>query len=105
MAEDHWPHGFNFNVEEWSEGDRYETLAICRTLAMARAAFKDHRREAERALHDPQPHPCREAASRATGKPAPRDEKSRLGGHQAGTAFVYARDVTAGALNRYGTNR
>jgi hypothetical protein len=31
--------GFNFNVEEWFEGDRYETLAICRTLALARAAF------------------------------------------------------------------
>jgi hypothetical protein len=24
--------GFNFNVEEWSEGDRYETLG--RTLAL-----------------------------------------------------------------------
>jgi hypothetical protein len=31
--------GFNFNVEEWFEGDHYETLAICRTLALARAAF------------------------------------------------------------------
>jgi hypothetical protein len=31
--------GFNFNVEEWFEGDRYETLAICRTLDLARAAF------------------------------------------------------------------
>jgi hypothetical protein len=31
--------GFNFNVEEWFEGDRYETLAICRSLALARAAF------------------------------------------------------------------
>jgi hypothetical protein len=28
--EDHWLPGFNFNVEEWFEGDRYETLAICR---------------------------------------------------------------------------
>ena len=27
---DHWLPGFNFNVEEWFEGDRYETLAICR---------------------------------------------------------------------------
>jgi len=37
---DHWPHGFNYNVEEWFESDRYETLAICRTLTLARAAFK-----------------------------------------------------------------
>ncbi len=37
---DHWLPGFNYNVEEWFEGDRYETLAICRTLALARAAFK-----------------------------------------------------------------
>jgi hypothetical protein len=29
----------NLNVEEWFEGDRYETLAICRSLALARAAF------------------------------------------------------------------
>jgi len=29
----------HFNVEEWFEGDRYETLASCRTLALARAAF------------------------------------------------------------------
>jgi arylamine N-acetyltransferase len=35
--EDHWLPGFNFNVEEWFESDRYETLAICRTLALARA--------------------------------------------------------------------
>jgi hypothetical protein len=27
--------GFNFNVEEWFEGDRYETLAICRSIALA----------------------------------------------------------------------
>jgi hypothetical protein len=38
--EDHWLPGFNFSVEEWFEGDRYETLAICRSLALARAAFK-----------------------------------------------------------------
>ena len=38
---DHWLHGFNYNVEEWREGDRYETLAICRSLALARAAFKE----------------------------------------------------------------
>jgi hypothetical protein len=37
--EDHWLPGFNFNVEEWFDGDRYETLAICRTLALARGAF------------------------------------------------------------------
>jgi len=36
---DHWLPGFNFNVEEWDTGDHYETLAICRTLALARAAF------------------------------------------------------------------
>jgi hypothetical protein len=38
--ENHWLLGFNFNVEEWVEGDRYETLAICRTLALAHAVFK-----------------------------------------------------------------
>jgi ATP/maltotriose-dependent transcriptional regulator MalT len=37
--QDHWLPGFNFNIEEWFEGDHYETLAICRTLALARAAF------------------------------------------------------------------
>jgi len=36
--ENHWLPGFNFNVEEWSDGDRYETPAICRTLALAHAA-------------------------------------------------------------------
>jgi hypothetical protein len=39
MPQDHWLPGFNFNVEEWFEGYRYETLAICRTLERARAAF------------------------------------------------------------------
>jgi hypothetical protein len=35
-----WQPGFNFNVEEWSAtGLSYETLAICRSLEMARAAF------------------------------------------------------------------
>jgi hypothetical protein len=29
--------GFNFNVEEWFEGDQYETLAICRLLRLRRA--------------------------------------------------------------------
>jgi hypothetical protein len=28
------------NVEEWFEGDRYDTLAICRSLALARATFE-----------------------------------------------------------------
>jgi len=38
---DHWLPGFNFNVEEWdAKGHNYETLAICRTLEVARAAFK-----------------------------------------------------------------
>jgi hypothetical protein len=32
MPQDHWLPGFNFNVEEWFPGHRYETLAICRTL-------------------------------------------------------------------------
>jgi hypothetical protein len=40
MPQDHWLPGFNFNVEEWFEGDQYETLAICRSLELARAAFK-----------------------------------------------------------------
>jgi len=36
---DHWLPGFNFNVEEWdAKADTYETLAICRSLALARAA-------------------------------------------------------------------
>jgi hypothetical protein len=39
MPQDHWLPGFNFNVEEWdAKGLHYETLAICRTLAAARAA-------------------------------------------------------------------
>jgi hypothetical protein len=37
---DHWLPGFNFNVEEWFEGDTYETLAICRALEPAHAAFE-----------------------------------------------------------------
>jgi hypothetical protein len=40
VPQDHWLPGFNPNVEEWLEGDRHETLAICRTLALARFAFK-----------------------------------------------------------------
>jgi hypothetical protein len=40
MPRDHWRPGFNFNVEEWdAKGQNYETLAICRLLALARAAF------------------------------------------------------------------
>jgi hypothetical protein len=40
MPQDHWPPGLNFTVEEWSAtGLTYETLAICRKLAMARAAL------------------------------------------------------------------
>ena len=37
---DHWMPGFNFNVEEWFPSDRYEMLAICRSLAFARTAFE-----------------------------------------------------------------
>jgi hypothetical protein len=41
MAQDHWLPGFNFNVEEWdAKGQTYETLAICRSLALARAVFE-----------------------------------------------------------------
>ncbi len=38
---DHWLHSFNYNVEESdAEGPNCETLATCRQLAHARAAFK-----------------------------------------------------------------
>jgi hypothetical protein len=38
--ENHWLPGFNFNVEEWdAKGMSYDTLAICRTLALARATI------------------------------------------------------------------
>ena len=37
--ENHWLPGFSFNVEEWFEGDQYETLVICRSFAVARAVF------------------------------------------------------------------
>jgi hypothetical protein len=40
LPEDHWLPGFNFNVEEWFEGDHYETLAICGSLDLAYAAFE-----------------------------------------------------------------
>ena len=39
MAREYWIDGFNFNVEEWPETGGYETLSICRTLALARGAF------------------------------------------------------------------
>jgi hypothetical protein len=40
MPQDFWLLGFNFNVEEWdAKGLTYERLAICRTLALARAAL------------------------------------------------------------------
>ena len=39
-CENHWLPGFNFNVEEWdAEGLNYETLAICRSLELARAVL------------------------------------------------------------------
>lgn len=40
MPQDHWLPGFNFNVEDWdAKGQIHETLAICRTLVLARAVF------------------------------------------------------------------
>ena len=41
MTQDHWLFGFNYNVEEWDERHHFETLAICRQLAHARAVFKE----------------------------------------------------------------
>jgi hypothetical protein len=42
MVQDYWLHGFNYNVEEWdADGLHFETLAICRQLAYARAVFKE----------------------------------------------------------------
>jgi hypothetical protein len=42
MTQDHWLPGFNYNVEKWdATGQHYETLAICRQLAYARAVFKE----------------------------------------------------------------
>jgi hypothetical protein len=40
IPQDHWLPGFYFNVEEWFENNQYETLAICRSLALALAAFE-----------------------------------------------------------------
>jgi hypothetical protein len=38
--ENHWLPGFNFNVEAWdAKGRSYETLAMCRSLELARAVF------------------------------------------------------------------
>jgi hypothetical protein len=40
MPQDYWLPGFNFNVEEWdASGQNYETLAICRSLELARVVF------------------------------------------------------------------
>jgi len=51
VLQDHWLPGFNFNVEEWFEGDRCETLAICRSLAVGRAVFACGRGKARRPVH------------------------------------------------------
>jgi hypothetical protein len=64
--EDHWLPGFNFNFEEWSEGDRYETLAIdARYQPHARSGPRRirgcDRPEARRPVHDLQPHARGEA--------------------------------------------
>jgi hypothetical protein len=40
VPQDHWLPGFNFTVEEWFEGDRYETLAVCVTLELARVVIE-----------------------------------------------------------------
>jgi len=39
MPQDHWLHGFDYNVEEWFEGGYYETLAICRKVDYAQLVF------------------------------------------------------------------
>lgn len=36
---DYWLPGFQYNIEEWDERGHYETLAICRSLTIARAGF------------------------------------------------------------------
>jgi hypothetical protein len=56
MPVDHWLPGFNFNVEEWdAEEKTHETLAICRTLSTARAAFKVAiEKKPRRPVHDPE---------------------------------------------------
>jgi hypothetical protein len=41
MPQDHWLPRLNFSVEEWdARGLHYETLTICRTLALASATFE-----------------------------------------------------------------
>jgi hypothetical protein len=41
--ENDWLPSFNFNVEKWdAKGDTYETLAICRSLGLARGDFTRH---------------------------------------------------------------
>jgi len=80
--ENHWLPGFNFNVEESdAKGDTYETLAICRTLALARAGLRGRgQREARRPLHDPQPDARGEAApgGRLVSGGIKQQESSRL---------------------------
>jgi hypothetical protein len=67
MLLDHWPPGFNFNVEESFEGDRYETLAICRTLVQARSVFAVVVAEKSAGRYDPKPD--------AGGGPAPAERE------------------------------
>jgi hypothetical protein len=52
------------SCEEWdAEGLHYETLAICRLLALARAVLPVAIVEKPTGwVHDPEPHPRREAA-------------------------------------------
>ena len=45
---EHWLHGFNYNVEEWFEGDRYET----RQLRLVRLAWAYGALELPQALVD-----------------------------------------------------
>jgi len=63
MSQDYWLLGFNFNVAEWFEGDRYETLA---NLPLAppwpRRVRGFGRREAGRPVHDPRADSRSEAA-------------------------------------------
>lgn len=52
------------NLEWDANGQHYETLAICQQLAYARRLQGSRSREARRPVHDPQPYPRGEAASR-----------------------------------------
>jgi hypothetical protein len=57
--EDHWLHGVNFNVEEWdAKGQTYETLAICRTVALRALAVTSPARFRSRTCR-PWPSTCR----------------------------------------------